>query len=106
MNKIRLSPLYPGQIQTGNLGMIELQHPLPYISGIKKTCQENMSLLGHSDHALGLLALIIKSIVEEPIPADKINKHQTILRLDMAIQRTGFLSIVNNSTNRSFISSA
>ena len=66
--------LGPGQIQKDNLGMIELQHPLPYISGIKKTCQENTGILGHSDHALGPLVSQNRTIgkkMNEPINQQK-----------------------------------
>jgi hypothetical protein len=58
--------------------MIVRPHPLPYISGLKKTCQGNQSILGPSDHILGLLVrefkrnygkitLLNKYSEEEPI---------------------------------------
>ncbi len=68
--------LYPGQIQTDNLGMIELPHPLPYISGIKKSCQENTGTLGHMDHALGPLLSLNDGLGEYDDKTSKYKKRR------------------------------
>jgi hypothetical protein len=86
-------PLYPGQIKKVDLGMIVKQHPLPYISGIKKTCQGNYPILGPSDHALGLL-VYEKYKVPEIRFFSKISQGQPVIWTILFIYYAQVLSVL------------